>query len=864
MTGPLLAEDRRRRSILFVIIATLVFFPKLFQHYLFPHIVVPYHIPLTGVLGNAAVSGVNALTGLLRSLLVGLLLLLLLKVGLSGRATPSPKNLGLVWTFFVACAFLFLTPDQRLFFAQGAIGVFLLWLVSAEKYGGDHSLALMVCFSGFSAAAYGLFPAKSLSWAGVHTVIGCSGAAFGICAGWWLRGEKANSWKLKSTAWVALFSSLLYFSQWPRAALPLTTLFFAFLFYRYLRLCSDKPANFHLSLIWSVALPCAIIGACGQPNLWALPIDFHHEAEYMIPAWNVISGKLPFRDFSMMHGVGIDLLPGLLAELFFGFSLSTTRLLSCLLVPALRALSILGILNLLLKRRSALVVALIIFSFGYLTGFATNDYFRMEPWLLVSFCYLHYFCTGRARSLAACAALTPLLIFLTPELGSGFAAGLLLALALGWRFHPLSRKEVGLSTAYFFVATLLLVTVALLAGILPGFLHSFPQMADMSRHLIARWEEQNPFHPTVLAHLFCIAVGFWFLMQKGWRSRDGGMILPFLATACLVAYGTFSDDPDRVQRTVLVDAIILVIAFSRSPGLRVFLFPSLVFLLAAVCVTKPNLRGYFSQRVLGPIQSNGHLPRTGPLASVNTEPIISLVKWNNAHKKFANLSGSELDALWLEGGGFRPFIPLHAGFQPADQTRMLNGIIERQPPSLLYRNVRDLAFWQTTPYNLLFHTLDAYVLAHYENEGMAGPYVALKKAVVTEQTLGDLFPEALDYQSNMKRAPFHFGELGARGVRRVAQAYPRQKWWWWEVEIVSSDPAAYLRISARPGHRGKTIKIAFTLKNDGQRHTYAIPLWNLCRWRGDQPTDSFEFAIETAVVNQVSRSVLVGEELGLP
>jgi len=787
-----------------------------------PLVAIPYCLPSSGALGNPAVTGTSPVTGLLRSL--GLLVLLVAAGLVASRAN--------------------VVAGCRRFFASPARVCVLIVVASVPFFmlaGGNSS----------AAQSWSAKPVNRLIMAvfASLTVVGgflLSGAVARVRK--WLHGEPP-------AAMVALIftAALVPFIKWPwaPAAVVLALLLLGCLPVLYRAFRRQTLAERIKKLAWSLAIPVAVVGLSGI-NIHAR-IDPHHEAEDILPASMMQQGKLPFLDFEISHSLITDCLPNWLAFSIAEPSLHTERQMLGFVAGPLRGLLVWLVLSALFGRGLAIVLWIFAALGGATQVVAANDAFRLDLALTVVLFFLRFDISGKRVYAYLAAAAAALGAVLSPELGIPVAAGALLVMALqtdrSW-----SKKAV----LVFFTTLAALFGILFAAGMLAGFMRWVSGLRSMALELIARWPAQDVLERHLLVHLGVLAFAMVTLIRAGPRSDRVRLLVLLLVAGAGVTFSLFTDEPLRLERTIIIDLLLLGSALVVCRAGR---SPVTLALLALLVLTGAGLSRQPANWLAGrepPTgwQAAGEIERIGPInmPPEDLETWRELVAFGKQGAYF-NASNSLLDLFVTANPLPVEFVPMHLAYRPREQARVVDKLAELSPSRIVFRTMRDPAFWQITPYTLIFNRLDAHILRNYSFAREIGPYqIVARSDPRLGRSYNNLLAPGARRPLEYGLAPLFLGKLRGEGLAQLCDGLPEPVFF--EIIAHGAGKATLLIAPRIKGEGSIPLSVVFKLAGDEARHTYRLPLWNLCTPGAAGLEDTFSFDVSTDTGITIEKSGL--------
>lgn len=792
-----------------------------------PSILIPYSLPLSGALGNPAVTGTSPATGLLRFL--GLLVLLVL-LGLLASGSKLAAS----------CRHFFMSPTR----------VCALLIVA--------SLPFFMLASGNStdAQSWSAKPFDRLVMAIFSSLVVV--IAFLLSesirrAREWLHGDPPGAMVA-----VVFAVALVPFVRWPltQAVVLLGLLLLGCLPVLYGAFRRQTLKGRIKKLAWSLAIPIVVVGLSGV-NLHAR-IDAHHQAESILPAYMMQQGKLPFLDFDISHSLITDCLPNWLAFSIAGPSVHTERSMLGFVASPLRGLLVWLVLAALFDRGFAIVLWIFAAMGGATQVVATNDAFRLDLALMVVFFFMRFDLSGRRVYAYLAAAAAAVGAVLSPELGVPFAAGALLIMTL--QIDRLWSKRAAL---VFFTTLASLVGILFAFGMLAGFMRWIIGLRPMTLELIARWPAQDVLERHVLVHLGVLAFATVTLIRAGPRSDRVRPLILLLVAGAAITFSLLADHPMRLERTIILDILLL--------GAALFVFRAqrssvALGLVAFLVLTGAGISRHPANWLVGKEppdgwKAAGEIERIGPvyLPAEDLENWRELLAWTKQASYF-NASNSLLDLFFSNDQLSVDFVPMHLAYRPREQSRVVEKLALMSPGRIIFRTEGDPAFWEITPYTLIFNRLDAYILLHYEGTGEIGPYQIVTRADPRlPRTYNNLIAPGARRILDYGWAPFYLGKLRSEGLDEICgglEESARSGGVFFELATHGVGKAT-LKIA----HKSEVtqvvpVGVSFRLATDGSSHTYRIPLWNLCSPGNANLEDTFAFNVSTDAGTSIEKSGL--------
>jgi hypothetical protein len=787
-----------------------------------PLISIQYSLPVSGALGNPAVTGTSPATGLVR--FAGLLVLLVLL----GLAASRAKVLAGCRRFFAspgrACILLIAAGVPFFMLASGSSSIARSW--SARPV----DRLVMIVFASLTVAACFFL----------------SGAV--ARAREWLCGEPPAA-----LVAVIFAAALAAFVKWPlMPAAAVLTLFLLGCLPALYKAFRSKTFTVRIKkLAWSLAIPVAVVGLSGV-NIHAR-VDPHHEAEDILPAHMMQQGRLPFLDFEISHSLITDCLPDWIAFSVAGPTLHTERTMLGFVASPLRGLLVWLVLSALFGRGLAIVLWILAALGGATQVVAANDAFRLDLALTVVLFFIHFDTSGRRIYAYLAAAAAAIGAVLSPELGIPFAAGALLVMALQIDLSWSKRAAL-----VFFTTLAALLGVLFAAGMLAGFIHWVSSLRSMALELIARWPAQEVLERHILVHLGVLAFAVVTIFRVGPRSDGARPLVLLLVAGAGITFSLFADDPLRLERTIIIDLLLLG---STLVACRAGRSPVTLALLALLVLSGAGISSQPANWLVGKKppagwQAAGEIERIGQIGMPpeDVQTWRELVAFGKQGAYF-NASNSLLDLFVNENSRSLEFVPMHLAYRPRAQARLVEKLIELSPARIIFRTMRDPAFWQVTPYTLIFNRLDAYILRNYSFASEIGPYqIVARSDPRTSRTYNNLLAPGVRRPLEYGLAPLFLGKLRGEGLAQLCDGLPEPVFF--EIVAHGAGKARLLIASRIEGGGSVPLSVVFKLAKDGALHTYRLPLWNLCTPGTAGLEDTFNFDVSTDTGITIEKSGL--------
>jgi len=564
-------------------------------------------------------------------------------------------------------------------------------------------------------------------------------------------------------------------------------------------------------------------------------------------------GKLPFLDFEISHSLITDCLPNWLAFSIAEPSVHTERQMLGFVASPLRGLLVWLVLSALFDSGLAIVLWIFAALGGATQVVAANDAFRLDLALTVVLFFLRFDISGKRVYAYLAAAAAAVGAVLSPELGIPFAAGALLVMAL-----QIDRSWSKKAALVFFTTLAALFGILFAAGMLAGFVDWILGLRSMALELIARWPAQDVLERHLLVHLGVLAFAVVTLIRAGPRSDRVRLLVLLLVAGAGVTFSLMADEPLRLERTIIVDLLLLGSALVVCRAGR---SPVTLALLALLVLTGAGLSRQPANWLAGrepPAgwQAAGEIERIGPLnmPPEDLETWRELVAFGKQGAYF-NASNSLLDLFVTANPLPVEFVPMHLAYRPREQARVVEKLAELSPERIVFRTMRDPAFWQVTPYTLIFNRLDAYILLNYSFAQEIGPYQIVRRADPRlARTYNNLLAPGARRTLDYGRAPLYLAKLRGEGLAELCAGLQEPVFF----ELIAQGAGEVeLRIAPRKeGSQPVPLSVKFKLAQDGARHTYRLPLWNLCTPGEATYEDTFSFDLSPETGITIERSVL--------
>lgn len=828
-----------------------------------PLVSLPPHMPKSGTLACAIVTGVNPLEGVIRFLLLSVLL-----IGLGMFATSRPSRplfdewrasrwAVMVLLGLVAVTLSRLPNELNVCFGLGVAGLFLgaavlpdrtrAWIATRVEYWMPVAFAAMATAVAMGGWLRVLGVANPVWWACGLSLLAVTSLVGACERSVRLESQRQDRWvAARLPAVFAILGALTPFTLWPmRPALAWIAIFGVVFFVRLHRACRERGARDVPGVVSAFVIPLAIVAICGKYALAETALDDHHEAEQAIPGLLLLQGQTPLVHFQFIHSLLVDCLSSALAFSIWDVSIHALRMFREFVCAPLRAVLVWLVLTQIFRRQTAAFFWLLLAAAGLFLVPHPREVLWVEPVLVVLAFFLHAERTGARWSAPVAAFLAPVAAALSPEVGLPVAVGIFFVLVIrAWRKR--ARGDVVAILLAFVISGGMVIVVLAGFGMLLPFVRFMLTRASVMTELNARWMPQSALHPFLLVRAFALAIMVVAWVRRGPLTAAGARLLPFILVNLLATFGVMSDEPLRQWRFVGLDVIGLAVAL-RSDGRRYSFAATAALLLFAGLFVQPGniLRMLHHRRFETPVPKESALldQRLGPVALPAGERAI----WNQMAERFAgqdlhfNVSNYQLDYFLLGKQIPFPFVPLHLGIHPRDQALVVGALDAFRPDSIVWRSSYHPHYWGVAPYALMFHIIDAYVLSAYAYDGPIGPYQILRRAPCRGlRTYNDLLVPPARVDLRYGWAPYTFGLEGDRGIATLApflEAVPSARRWCCTATLKAgarTDAVLVIR-AAGAAAVAAPVRIEFYVKQG--EHQYVFPLWNLAAWGDGTPRE---------------------------
>jgi hypothetical protein len=334
-----------------------------------------------------------------------------------------------------------------------------------------------------------------------------------------------------------------------------------------LRFAQDKRR------VWLIAFVTFVL-MCFVHDHPYIPLEPFHDGEHLSPAFLLDSGARPYRDYFVLHGLGVD---GGLDAMVLGDPPSPFRVrrLATILDAATLAL-----LALIAAEIGATTTGVAFAVFASICALAAGQlpvfpYARLAPLLLAALGLLRYARNGRARALLLAFGASTLGLLWSLDVGSYALAGTTIAFVL-MRIAKLEAKPLAATRVALIIVAAIAMPVALLltlrADLVQFFVDSFitiPRAIDAVWSLPApstfSWEAARYYLPPVFYTLLLLfALRAW---SRGERERAAQLLI--VGVLSLIAFRTASGRAGWSHTRFAIPLLgVAIVAFIIEPLLR--------------------------------------------------------------------------------------------------------------------------------------------------------------------------------------------------------------------------------------------------------------------------------------------------------
>jgi hypothetical protein len=370
----------------------------------------------------------------------------------------------------------------------------------------------------------------------------------------------------------------------------------------------------------------------------------------------------------------------------------------------------------------------------------------------------------------------------------------------------------------------------------------------VARELVARWAPQTTGDRFVLAALLATSLGAAVFLRTWWTDRAWLTLGPALAMGLASLPLACLDHPTRLERNWPVFLIIVLLSgrsLARRIGPAVVLTGALLLALHLDWPDPPDR--LLAQRPPPDWVQVTDQPRLGRLWLPPEQADLwpELDRWRRSlDGPILNRSLDRLEVFLWDLGLPATMRPGWTGFRPEGQAALTARLAADPPAGVIFRTSTFLSFWWVTPYVLIFHYLDSFVLAHYALDRTVGPYQLLVRAPSGQpRTYNDLLAPPLRDRLSLGQVPWRLGQDNQAGLdnlrhRLIQGGAPPERLWTYQARLGGSGRAVLAIAPRRPGPA--PVEVAFDLAGGGPR-TYVLPLGSFCWAGGQEPEEAFSF-----------------------